>query len=405
MPETDLSKLKIDKTGGFARKGTRIKSVTVIVIAIIVIVILGVFIGGRLMPAVTVETAAVSQIYPYQTFTILNASGYVVAGRKAAVASKTTGRLISLFVEEGSKVKSGQIIARLESDDAAAAYKQAEARVEVTRQNLEQAKAELNDAQLALQRNKELIAKGYVSQADFDASDARYKKAKALVSAAEAEIKASEAGLQAAKVALEYTNIRAPFDAVVLTKNADVGDIITPLGAAANAKAAVVTIADMSSLEVEADVSESNLGKVKAGQPCEIQLDSIPDERFRGKLHMIVPTADRTKASVMTKVRFLDTDKRILPEMSAKVAFLERPVGQNERLPKTIVSPAAVWTVNGKNMVYTAAENIAKEVPVKLGPKMGDFIEVIEGLRAGDKVILNPPKHLKNGANIKVKEK
>ncbi len=132
-------------------------------------------------------------------------------------------------------------------------------------------------------------------------------------------------------MAVEYTLIRAPFDAVVLTKNADVGDIVTPFGAAANAKAAVVTIADMGSLQVEVDVSESNIEKVKKGQPCEIQLDALPEARFRGAVHMIVPTADRSKATVLVKVRFLDKDPRILPEMSAKVAFLERPVAAEKR--------------------------------------------------------------------------
>ena len=147
-------------------------------------------------------------------------------------------------------------------------------------------------------------------------------------------MKASNAALEGANVAIEYTLIRAPFDAIVLTKNADIGDIVTPIGAAANAKAAVVTIADMNSLEVEADVSESNLSQIRVGQPCEIQLDALPQARFRGAVHMIVPTADRSKATVMVKVRFVDKDPRILPEMSAKVAFLSRPVKQKTRNPE-----------------------------------------------------------------------
>ncbi len=155
-------------------------------------------------------------------------------------------------------------------------------------------------------------------------------------------LNANKAALNSAEVSIEYTLIRAPFDAVVLTKNADIGDIITPLGAAANAKAAVVTIADMSSLQVEADVSESNLKYVKLGQPCEIQLDAFQELRFRGEVHMIVPTADRSKASVMIKVKFLDKDSRILPEMSARVAFLERTVTVEEQKPRTAINPAAI---------------------------------------------------------------
>jgi RND family efflux transporter MFP subunit len=219
-------------------------------------------------------------------------------------------------------VKEGQIIARLENDDATAARDQAAANLNVAGSTLDQAKAELQDAALSFERDKDLVEKGYIARAEFDSAEARYKKAAAGVAAAEAALKASKAALQGAEVALAYTFIRAPFNAVVLTKNADVGDIVTPLGAAANAKAAVVTIADMDSLRVEADVSESNLELVTVGQPCEILLDALPTSRFRGAVHTAVPTADRSKATVMVKVGFLDRDERILPEMSAKVAFL-----------------------------------------------------------------------------------
>jgi RND family efflux transporter MFP subunit len=177
---------------------------------------------------------------------------------------------------------------------------------------------------------------------------------------------------------------------------------VTPLGAAANAKAAVVTIADMASLQVEADVSESNLAKVKIGQPCEIQLEALPNDRFRGVVHMIVPTADRSKASIMVKVRFLDRDPRVLPEMSARVAFLERPVTKNDEKPKTAVSPAALITRDGKTLVYAVTSDRAVETLVTTGVKMGDLIEIREGLKPGDKVVLNPPKKLKNGSKIAV---
>ena len=162
---------------------------------------------------------------------------------------------------------------------------------------------------------------------------------------------------------MRYTFIRAPFDAVVLTKNADVGDIVAPLGAAATARAAVVTIADMDSLLVEADVSESNLQKVKIGRPCEIQLDALPENRFRGTVHMIVPTADRSKASVMVKVKFLDKDDRILPEMSAKVAFLERSVTLEEQKPKTALNSNAIMMHNNTRSVFLVNENRVHKTP------------------------------------------
>ena len=405
MTTEDLSGFKIDKASSTSRKKGR-KRPLFWASAILVVIALGVFyLKGAFAPAVSVSVSTVSMTYPSQSFTLLNASGYVVAQRKAAIASKTTGRLIWIGVEEGSRVRKEQIVARLESDDVAATKGQAEANIEVARSSLKQAEAELNDSVIALNREKELLAKGYTARADYDAADARYKKAMAAVEGARAAIKASEAGLQGANVALEYTLIRAPFDAVVLTKNADIGDIITPLGAAANAKAAVVTIADMGSLQVEADVSESNLGKVKAGQACELQLDALPDSRFRGEVHTVVPTADRSKATVMVKIRFIDKDSRILPEMSAKVAFLSRPVAAGEQKPRITVTPAAIISRNGGKAVFVVRDGHAVETPVSVGPQLGDFVEVLGGVKAGDKVIINPPAKLQSGAKIKVEEK
>ena len=369
MASEDLSQLKIDKAAGVYQPLKRRKRLYLAGAAVVLILASILYMQGVFAPAVQVEAASVTQMYPSQTFTLLNASGYVVAQRKAAVASKVTGRLIALFVEEGSRVKKGQVIARLESDDVAAARDQAAANLDAARYALEQAKAEFNDATITFNRNKELIGQGYVAQAEYDASEARFRKARAGVSAAEAAIQASVAALQGANVAYEYTLIRAPFDAVVLTKNADIGDIVTPIGAAADAKAAVVSIADMSSLQVEVDVSESNLQQVKTGQPCEILLDALPEYRFRGAVHMIVPTADRTKATVMVKIRFIDSDNRILPEMSAKVAFLSREVKSDEEKPRTVINPAAVVARKDKKAVFLITENRVIETHGYFGRK------------------------------------
>jgi RND family efflux transporter MFP subunit len=282
------------------------------------------------------------------------------------------------------------VIARLENRDVLAASDQAVA-------NVSSAKAELDDARQNYGRMKELREKGFVAQAELDAADTRLKRAQAAVVA-------SEAALRSAEVAVEYTLIRAPFDAVVLTKDADVGDIVTPLGAAANAKAAVVTIADMSSLQVEVDVSESNLGRVKAGQPCEIQLDAIPDERFPGFVHMIVPTADRTKASVMVKVRFSARNPRVLPEMSARVAFLERAVAPEEERPRTAVNPSAVVERADRTILFVVRDERAVETPVSLGGKLGDAVEALSGVEPGETIVLNPSPKLKNGAKVRRKE-
>ncbi|OPY77853.1 MAG: Macrolide export protein MacA [Syntrophorhabdus sp. PtaU1.Bin153] len=401
MPNHDLSALKIDKSQITARPARRKRLFYLIAGMTLVVLIIVLSMAGAFTPSTRVDVATVSLSYPSQAFTLLNASGYVVAQRKAAVAAKVTGRLVALHVEEGSRIRKDQIIAHLEADDVSAARDQAQANLEVARQNLEQTRAELTDAKAAFEREKTLLSQDFTTRAAFDAAEARYRKAQAGFAGAGASIKAATAALRAATVALEYTVIRAPFDAVVLTKNADIGDIVTPIGAAANAKAAVVTIADMTSLQVEADVSESNLKQIRVGQPCEIQLDAVPDTRFKGVIHMIVPTADRTKATVMVKVRFLAIDSRILPEMSAKVAFLSREVRPDEQEPRLTVSRKALKTRNGKTFVFVVRGDKALEAPLSVGGQLGDMVEVKEGIRAGDKVVMNPPDSLRNGSKVK----
>jgi RND family efflux transporter MFP subunit len=404
MANEDLSKLKIDKSrqGFQARK--RKMPLYLVIAAVFIAIILILFMTGVFSAAIKVDVASVTQTYPSQTFTLLNASGYVVPQRKSSVAAKATGRLVALYVEEGNKIKKDQVIAQLEDDDLVASRKQAQANLDVSLAGYDQAKAELNDARISFERQKQLLARELIAKSDYDTAEARYKKAIALLASAEASTKASQAALQGAEVSLEYTRIRAPFDAVVLTKNADIGDIVTPLGAAANAKSAVVTIADMTSLQVETDVSESNIEKLKPGQPCEIQLDAIPEERFPGIIHMIVPTADRSKATVMVKVRFNSMDSRILPEMSAKVAFLSREVKKDEEKSKTAISPKAIVEKEGKKYLFVVKQNRVRLTPVTTGAPLGDMIEILGGVVSGDKVVINPPKNLKNNARIKIAE-
>ncbi len=405
MANEDLSKLRIDKSASPSSRRGRKKNIYIVLTILVVFVVAIAAFRGVFTPAVEVEATTIGQIYPSQTLTILNASGYVVAQRKAAVASKVTGRLISIAVEEGDVVKKGDIIARLENEDSAAAQKQAAANLEASRAEVERVKAELYDAKINMYRQRELLAKGYISRLEYDSAEARYKKAAAAVASAEASVKAFAAALRGTEVAFGYTFMRAPFDAVVLTKDADIGDIVTPIGAATEAKAAVVTIADMESLLVEADVSESNLKQVKAGGPCEIQLDAFPELRFRGLVHMIVPTADRTKASVMVKVKFLDKDRRILPEMSAKVAFLDRSLSPEELKPRIAVNASSVVTQNKQKHVFVIKDNIANETLISTGEQFGDMIEVLDGVKPGDRIILKPTERIKNKTRIKIAEK
>jgi len=404
MSDDDISKLRIKKADAAAGAGKKKKYIILPIIVFILIATGILYKEGYLTPALEVRVSKVLNIYPSQTYTLLNASGYVVAQRKSAVASKITGRLVYLGVEEGNRVKKGQVIARLENDDAVAARNRALANVNAAKAALEQAMAEFDDAALNFDRMLKLSARGSVAKSENDIAEARWKRAKAAVSAQRSSIKAGEAALKEAEVMLEYATIRAPFDAVVLTKNADIGDIITPLGAAVNAKAAVVDIADMESLQVEVDVSESNIGIVKNGQPCEIQLDALQNLRFRGAVHMIVPTADRTKASVMVKVAFKENDPRILPEMSAKVAFLSREVLPEEEKPLAAIQADALTGNEGKESLFLVKDGHAYKTEIKTGRRVGNMVEVLSGAGIGEIVVAKPASKVKNGIKVKVLE-
>ncbi|MBF0466080.1 MAG: efflux RND transporter periplasmic adaptor subunit [Nitrospirae bacterium] len=401
MPDVGLSELKIDKTSFVKRKQHK-KLVYLIIIALVIAVAILYYI--RVARVLTVDVSVASLMYPSESVTVLNASGYVVAERKAAVSSKITGRLISINVEEGSRIKKGDILARLENDDVIALRDQASANLQESKNELGIAIAQFKDAQINFGRLKQLSEADFISRSEYDTAQMKYKTAAAQKDAAQSKIRASEAALRSAAVNIGYTVIRAPFDAVVLTKNADVGDIITPLGATANVKAAVVSIADLGSIMVEVDVSESNIAKVKHGQPCEITLDAIPDKRFSGNVHMIVPTADRTKGAITVKVNFNKKDPEILPEMSAKVAFLSRAVTDSEKLPRTVINSAAI-SKNRYSVFVISTDGRVKETAIKTGDTFGDMTEITEGLKVGDKVASSGISKLRDGQKIKIKEK
>ena len=333
-----------------------------------------------------VQTSPVVSVFPSQTLSVLNASGYVVAQRKAAVSTKASGRLEWLGVTEGSRVEAGALIARLESNELQAQLGQARAQVGL-------AEAELADAQRAYERAQSLLAKSYISQSAFDAALARFDKARA-------QLRAAQAGQQVAVAALGQAEIRAPFTGVVLTKNANVGDNITPFSSAADTKGAVVMMADMSTLEVEADVSESSMAKIRVGQPVEIGLDGLPNERFEGRVARMVPTIDRAKATRLIKIQFLEIDDRVLPDMSAKVAFLERRLSPAERSPMVAVNRAAVSQRQGRWIVFVVDDGKAKVVDLALPAAPTADLVPAPMLSVGQRVVLRPPEGLSAGDRL-----
>src|SRR6266704_3314833 len=344
---------------------------------------------GAFQSAVPIRLAPATFVSPTQSAAVLVASGYVVAQRKAAVASKGTGRLVYLGVVEGDRVREGQIIARLEDSDINAQLTEAKA-------NLQLSQAELHDAQQSLARERLLLDSGFTSQASYDAAEARYQRVRAGIAVAQAAVQSQE-------VALENTVIRAPFDGTVLTKNADVGEVVAPLAASAFSKAAAVTLAARRSLQVEADVAESNLEAISPGQPCEIVLDAYPDERYPGVVAKIVPTADRAKATVQVKVAFRSYDARVLPEMSAKVHFLPRPSRVAvDTQPVLVVPGTAVVERNGRSVVFVVERGRAVEVPVVVGRQVGSSLAIREGLHPGVQVVDSVGARLRGGAKVTV---
>ena len=360
--------------------------------------------SGMFQRPVEVNAAKITRTFPSKALTILNASGYVVAQRKAAVSSKATGRLEKLHVEEGKRVKQGDVIAQLENRDLRAALEEAKANLKVSTANLRNAVAELDDATLNYNRQSSLKQSGSVSIQAVDSAEARYKKALAAETSAKFSVEKSEASVKVAEVNLEQSYILAPFDGVILTKSAEEGEVVAPMGASLNAKASVVSMADMRSLMVEVDVSESSLEKVKQGGATEIRLDAFPNDRFTGRVHMIVPTADRSKATVLTKIKFDQLDDKVLPEMSSKVAFLSRPLSEGENEPFLGVPLSAVRRDSGEDIVFQINDGVARKTPVKLGRQWNETAEILSGLKEGDLVISRLNDRISEGSTVRVKD-
>jgi len=415
-PSNALARLAIDRgTTPQRRRRPLWKRAWVWLLVLAAIGAAAAYVSQRGRP-MAVEIATVASAYPSQAIAVLNATGRVVAARRASVSSKATGKLEWLGVQEGQRVAEGEIIARLENRDVAASREQAAAGVKVAEANLAQGQAELADAAVSLKRARELAQKDFVSSAAVDTAEARYNKSQAAIRTLEAQIAVAQANLRAASVNFDQTQIRAPFTGIVLTKNANVGDILTPFSSASGTTGAVVTMADMSTLEVEADVSEASIARITVGQPAEIQLDAFADLRLAGSVSRIVPTVDRSKATLLVKVKFDDIDSRVLPDMSAKIAFLSRPLAENERKPVPALRPEAVVKADGKEAAFVvqsvagmpakgAGEKAAEaggrvsRIAITTGARIGDLVRV-DGLAPGTRVVVSPPGDLADGALV-----
>ncbi|WP_181416615.1 efflux RND transporter periplasmic adaptor subunit [Nitrospira lenta] len=356
---------------------------------------------GLLDPMPAVEVTAVVRM-PAGGVSGLAATGYVVAQRQASIASKGTGRMEYLGVKVGDRVKEGEVIARLEHTDMDALLRQARAKLDVARAQLATAKPEWQDATLHFDRMKSLMEQSFATQSEFDMAGARLRRAAGAVKSAEAAIKAAEAEQQSAEVQVESTIVRAPFDGTVVKKFAEVGEVVAPMAASTLSRGSVVAIADMHSVTVDAEVSESMIHRVQAGQPVEIQLDSVPDHRYRGEVAQVMPIADRAKATILTRVRFLDLDEQVRPELSAKVTFGVRPGAAESMGEEWGVPSTAVVTKSGRSVVLLARDGTIVEQEVQPGAPVKSLTPVRGALSQTDEVVIAPSDSLRSGVAVTV---
>ena len=387
--KTDLSSLRIDRTPAPPRSGL---PPAVVAIVVTLLVVAAGFFGLRFSRgsgtlSLTLGTAEATGGGSASSAGI-SANGYVVARTKASVSSKILGRLAWTDVTEGSYVRVGQVIARLESADYEAALKSAQA-------TLAQLEAQSVQAQRDLKRSQALRTQNVVSDADLENAQTKLDVTVAQVNAAQAQ-----AGL--AQANFENTRVRAPFTGTVLRRDAEVGEIVAPSSAGGGlTRTAIVTMADLSTLEVEVDVNEAYIAQVRNAQPARITLDAYPDTSFSGSVRQVVPTADRQKATVLVKVSILDRDSRILPEMGAKVVFDAAGASVQAAPRRVFVPQAAIGEAAGKAIVWVVESGVVRQQTVEVGPQHGDRIEVRRGLSGGESLVLSAPAGLKNGSKVK----
>jgi len=406
----DLSKLRIDRDAPPAPVRRALgRNVMIFGMALVVIAATAFTIRTRSVPLVTVVTATASGSggAPAAGATSVTANGYVVARTKASVSAKTAGRLAYLGVSEGSYVRRGNVIARLDNADFQAAVAQAQANVASADASVIEATSDRDQLAREAGRLRDIRKSQptLVSTQDLEAAASRAAQADARLNAAVARKRSAEAGLRMAEANNENTIIRAPFTGTVLRKDAEVGEVVAPSVGGGLTRGAVVTMADLSTLEVEVDVNEAYIGRIASGRPARITLDAYPDTTFRGVVRQVVPTADRQRATVQVKVSIDDHDPRILPEMGAKVDFLEPPpktTGSVAPTRTTIRVPsAAVKNESGSTVVWIVRDGRLTKRAVTTGPVSGGFLEVRSGLNGGEQLLTGGVDAPSEGMKVK----
>jgi HlyD family secretion protein len=418
-PSSDLSRLRIDRDAGPRRRWLPWALLLALLAAVAAAYPSArAFVAERRAPEVDVApvTQAVQAAGQPAALPVLVATGYVVARRSSEVGVKTGGRIATIAFEEGTRVRRGSVIAQLEHADIGAQLEAARRAVTEAEAALVQMVAARDEDVRNVDRQRALAREGITTTATLTAAEAAAAVSTARVASAQAAIATAQARVRVAEEALENTNVRAPFDGVVIKKRAEVGETVSPFGVAGQASregGAIATIADLGELEVQTEVSENSVAKLAGSMPAEVKLQAYQDKAYRGRLRQIFPSADRAKAIVEVRVSILDADLHVKPEMTASVTFQEprAPAPGDSRdqaaasSPTILVPKRAVVTENGRSVVWVVGGSTAARRHVTLGRERLDQVEVASGVLPGEAVILGPPPGLADQLLVRIKGK
>src|SRR5580692_568171 len=399
----DLSSLRIDRAQRDAGKGGK-RWGTVVVVLVVVALIAGA--AWALRDQKPVVEVAVAQKAATGRPALLNASGYVTPRRRATVAAKITGRVTGVFFDEGMHVKQGQILATLDDSDVKRALESAVADRNSTRAQIADLEVQLKNAEIEKHRAEALQTAGVQSQEVLDNASTTVDSLKARIALTRVQVDGAEARINEAQQAVNNCVIRAPFDGVAVSKDAQVGEMISPVSAGGGfTRTGVATIVDMNSNEIEVDVNEAYIARVEPGQPVTAILDAYPDWQIPSKVRTVIPTADRQKATVKVRISFLKLDPRILPDMGVKVSFLgSEPDKQAGAAPAATVPSDALRDENGKKIVFLVKDAKLERRAVTVGNTNGGAAEILAGLTEGDRVVVKGPADLHDGEAVQIKQ-
>jgi RND family efflux transporter MFP subunit len=407
MTDTDLlSQLRIDPSQRQAGSRKRWPWLMIALILLLLLALAGIGWYMRWSRVVTVETVAAAPLSAVSAkTTVLDATGYIVARREATVSSKVTGKLAEAPIEEGDRVTAGQLLARLDDSDAKAQLDLAQTQIAEAKAGIADLDAQLQEARRDLKRQLELKARGATAEQNLDSAHTKVARLRAQLKAQRARIGVAEAQLHVAQVNFSDTFIRAPFAGVIVDKTAQPGEIVSPISAGGGfTRTGICTIVDMSSREIEVDVNEAYLNRVKPGQPVEAVLDAYPQWKIPGEVIAIIPTADRSKATVKVRIAIKQLDPRILPEMGVRVSFLNEQSAHSGSPPQGVVVPAtAIVQRGGREVVFVVDHERAHKRAVTIGQSYEDLRQIGSGLKAGERVVRNPTAELTDGISVKTK--